>query len=195
MLHDSQNAYCQANVAIMSTKGAKCHGGFTILLEIQEVSVKVNTNDTIQALLFWDPGATLSLCTHLWAQTYNLPSRPTTVYLKVVNQAHEKIRTPEYRFFLKDNDGNDHEIWAVGLDNITDEIEYCGLENTYSLFPEIDKALLTRPRGPVDILIGMDYHGIHPTSYLSRDHIRITQSKFGTGYILTGATPSTCSRQ
>ena len=76
----------------MTAKGAKCNSSFTILLEIQEVTIRAGMNnpkDFTKAVLFWDPGATLSLCTHQWAKSHNFRSRPTTIYLKVVNKMHE----------------------------------------------------------------------------------------------------------
>ena len=81
----------------------------------------------MEALLFFDTGATLSLVTHLWAKKCALNSRPCTVYLKVVNKACERVDTREYQFWLVDNNGSEYEVWAVGLDAITDEIEFCDL--------------------------------------------------------------------
>ena len=131
ILHDSQNSYCEANVVVLTAKGTRCGNAKTVLLEIQEVVIRASLNAIITALLFWDPGATLSLCTHIWASKHCLTSRPCTVYLKVVNKAHEKVRTREYQFWLVNNDNKEHEIWAVGLDNITDEIEQCSYEPLY----------------------------------------------------------------
>ena len=41
----------------------------------------------------------------------------------------------------------------------------------------------------------MDYRGYHPVEYATEDHLRVTRSKFGTGYILTGSTPTECQTQ
>ena len=96
---------------------------------------------------------------------------------------------------MLDEDEAEHDIWAVGLDSITDEIEHCNLEPLYSQFPEVNRALLKRPTGSVDILIGMDYRGFHPVAHITRDHLRVTKSKFGSGFILTGTGNSGCPSQ
>ena len=150
--------------------------------------MKVKEDQFVEALVFWDPGATLSLVTHAWARNCQLESRPCTVYLKVVNKACEKIRTKEYQFWLMDRDKREYEVWAVGLESITDEIVHCSLDAVYDKFPEIDRESLQRPSGSVNVLLGMDHRGLHPVEYLTKDNLRVTRSKFGTGFILTGAT-------
>ena len=148
-------------MAVMTTNINTDSSGNTVLLEIQEVVVRVPNSKVTRALLFFDPGATLSLCTHSWASRFCLNSRPITIFLKVVNSACEQINTREYQFWLLDNDGKEHEVWAVGLGNITEEAEHSSLETLYDQFPEIDRQLIKRPSGSVDVLLEMDYQGFH----------------------------------
>ena len=101
----------------------------------------------------------------------------------------------EYQFWLLDNNDTEYEIWAVGLESITDEIEHCNLKPLEDQFPQVDRQLLRRPTGAVDILIGMDYRGYHPVEHSTKEHLRVTKSLLGTGFILTGAAPGTCKAQ
>ena len=41
----------------------------------------------------------------------------------------------------------------------------------------------------------MDYRGYHPVEYLNRGHLRVTRSKFGSGYVLTGSATTECTSQ
>ena len=109
-----------------------------------------------------------------------------------MNKACEKVRTREYLFWLLDNDKKRHEVWAVSLELITEEVEYCDLSPLLEQFPEIDHKLLLRQKGAVDILLGMDYRGFHPVQCITRGHLRVTRSQFGSGYILTGAAQHKC---
>ena len=76
---------------------------------------------------------------------------------------------------------------------MTEEAEHSSLETLYDQFPEIDRQSIRRPSGRVDVLLGMDYRGFHPVAHMSQGHLRVSKSKFGSGYVLTGTASSKCS--
>ena len=76
MLHDSRSLYCEAHVAVMTAKGTRSTDQKVILLEIQEVSVRAYQQQVVKAILFYDPGATLSLITHLFQTSLILQAVP-----------------------------------------------------------------------------------------------------------------------
>jgi hypothetical protein len=44
-----------------------------------------------------------------------------------------------------------------------------------------------RPSGEVDILIGENVCGLHPSDWVVNGNLKIKSSKFGSGYVMTGA--------
>ena len=59
-LHDSKNEYCSANALVNASVNSR---GQLILLGVQQVKVKLEEEDS-EAVLFYDSGSTLTLCTH-----------------------------------------------------------------------------------------------------------------------------------
>ena len=94
--------------------------------------------------------------------------------------------TTEYLVPLINIDGEDVEIWAVGLDRLTSESPSGGLEAAYQVFGDVDRARLERPEGAVDILLGQDYAGFLPRVVESRGHLLLLSSQFGSGLLLSG---------
>ena len=107
-LHDSKSSFCEANNLVAHTTerlGEKA----VVLLAMQAIDVVSPGGLPLKAVLFYDDGATLSLCRHTWARKMGLPGRPVTLYLKKVNESFEQLDTVEYVWHFSDNDG---QLWS-----------------------------------------------------------------------------------
>ena len=183
-LHDSKNQYCNANPVVNVSINSK---GQMILLGVQQVHVETVEGDKT-AILFYDSGSTLTLCTHSWARSKQLQGDPVTIYLKVLGGEYKAVDTCQYRFKVKGHQGEMYEVVAVGLDKLTREAPGGDLETAYSQFPDIPREQIQRPEGDVDILMGQDYAGHLPRVERSREHLLLLKSKFGSGRLISGRT-------
>ena len=133
-----------------------------VLLAIEEVKT-VTTRGLQGARGFWDNGATICLCTHSWAARMGLRGTPTSIYLKVVQHDHEQVDSKSYTFEVESRDGVRHSIKAFGVDQISREVKYSPPRELLEEFPEATEEQMRRTTGEVDLLLGMDVVGIHPT--------------------------------
>ena len=54
-------------------------------------------------------------------------------------------------------------VWGYGIDVITDPVEPVDLSNIRFLFPHVPQdAFETLDRKPLDILVGLNFFGMHP---------------------------------
>ncbi len=76
---------------------------------------------------------------------------------------------------------------VYGIDNISKSAGNIGIEAiAMKLFPYIEKSRLRVPtEGDTDILIGMQYAAFHPTRIDNRDHLLLTESRYG--YAIAGS--------
>ena len=99
--------------------------------------------------------------------------------------------TTLYSFTMRDNQGMEHHLKALGIEEITNKCLRINLDNLSHLFPKAPKQVWKRPVGAVDILVGGDYRGLQPAGGLIRDgqavaNLRLTESRFGCGFVLSG---------
>ena len=131
LLHGSGNKYCLAAGAIalafpvnqQQSEGGVgdkcCHGTDTpVLLEVQQLLVGPKEGERTPTTVFFDNGATVSLCTPDWAEQANLKGVPTTLYLQVVGQTYQKVDTRVYTIYLAYRTREVHSVAAYGMDMI-----------------------------------------------------------------------------
>ena len=53
-------------------------------------------------------------------------------------------------------------IEAYGIDKITSDIQNVSIDGLEHIFKGVSIREVTRPTGPVDLLIGYEYAGFHP---------------------------------
>ena len=192
LLHGSGSKYCQAASLIAAACPAESlgcdheHDG-PVLLEVQTLFVGTPEQDSVTSTnVFFDIGATVTLCTHDWAQRAKLRGSPTTLYLRVVGEDYQKVDTTKYSLCLTDCTGNVHHVTAHGMDLITELHEVPDLSPVKHLFPGVGEETFQRPTGPVDLLIGQNFRKLQPTGGVDVGNLRLVDSLFGSGKILTG---------
>ena len=161
--------------------------------------VKVIGADT-HANLCWDQGSTRSLVTHSFAKACSMRGQNIVYRLDVVGSKGEPMEGCYYVFDLGLNDGTSVRVWAYGIDQIMDPPEPVDLSPVRHLFPHLPNFVFApRSKRPVDILLGNNFLGLHPSGGQGRDavgNLRAYQSQFGHGWVVAGThsdvKPSPC---
>merc|ERR1711867_53141 len=107
-----------------------------ILLPIQEVDVE-SEGKAVSGRALWDTGATICLVTHRWARAVGLRGEQASVFLKVVNHAHEELRSIAYDIPFKNRQGAVRTIKALGVDTISKDAPYQPTRDVLQAFPEV----------------------------------------------------------
>ena len=192
-LHGSGSRYCSAAsvIAVSNSQQRKEEeeDRFSpVLLEIQRVQLVVE-GVVEETVLFFDNGSTVMLCTHRWAKKVGLRGEEVVYFLRVVGDQYAEKHTMMYSFTIEDNSGSRHKIHAYGMDVITEVERVPDLTDIKHLFPGVPDEALRIPTGEVDILIGQNHRSIQPKGAEEVNELRMVDSKFGCGKILTGTHP------
>ena len=145
-------------------------GDKTVILPIMKIKTNTRKNDYINVL--WDTAENLSLITTKRAKAMNLRGKP--VKLSVIVAGGEKYIVP-----MVNVSGCVRHIFAYGIDKVTNDISIIDKENLTRIFPDILLEQVARPSGEVDVLIGYDYAGWHPTKKQCCDHLLLLHNQFG----------------
>ena len=70
-------------------------------------------------------------------------------------------------------------VSAFGIDRITNRISPIHKESVSRVFPEVTMDQISRPLDEVELSVGYDYAGWHPTKELSNDHLLLLSNQFG----------------
>ena len=100
---------------------------------------------------------------------------------------------------LIDKENNLHSIEALGVDRIAGPIEKVNVDGVREIFSSDIQCMWdvvgSRPSGEVELLIGNNYLGLHPTELEASGNIKVLKSRFGTGFVLSGSHPALQSLQ
>ena len=107
----------------------------------------------------------------------------------MVHHQHEQVDSQSYGFEIVARDGTRHPIRAFGVDEISKERRYEPPNELLDEFPEVSAEQIRRLPGEVDLLLGMDVVGLHPSKVRTVGHRMLMQSQFGTGHLLVGNVP------
>ena len=141
--------------------------------------MRIPTNDDKFANVLWDGGATLSLITFRKARELGLVGKHVDLAVTKVGGKTEQINSNKYELPLKDQQNNIVNFVVYGIDKISSEVKEIDISGTVKLFNNINISDLQRPNGEIDILIGFEYAGYHPTRTQSNGHLLIMENIFG----------------
>ena len=121
-------------------------------------------------------------------------SQPVVFRLSVVGEKGEAEEGVYYEFELERNDSSIRKVWAFGVDNIMEPPDAVDISPVAGLFPHLPSKLFTQvPTRPVDILMGNNFLGEHPSGGEGRDAVgdlRAYQSQYGDGWVIDGTHPA-----
>ena len=67
-------------------------------------------------------------------------------------------------------------------------VSYVKVEGTVCPFPQLKfPALMRRPEGEIDLLVGIHEAGLHPRVLSCVGNLRLMSNQFGSGYLLDGS--------
>ena len=147
----------------------------TVILPIMKVRTHGDDNINIS----WDTAANLSLITKNKAKSMNLNGKP--VKLSVILAGGEKKVIESERYFVPivNLNGQVKHVSAFGIERITNSISEIDTECIMNIFPGVPFGRIARPCGEVELLVGYDYAGWHPTKELCHKHLLLLSNQFG----------------
>ena len=157
-----------------------------VLLIIQKI---LTPSGTITS--FFDNGSTCCLLLLSTASRLGLIGEDVIIAIHTVG-GQEEIKTKLFTFNIIDKNGVHHSIKAFGVNCISNgNIETCiNLHHLKQLFsPSIQKIWSKaeqRPAGHIELLIGLNHAGLHPTVHETRGNLIVYQSLFGSGFTIGG---------
>ena len=162
-----------------------------VLLLVQTVNTLTGTTT-----VFYDNGSTCCLITFSAANRLNLIGEAITITIKTVNET-KTISSFAYTITLTDMHGGHHLVTAYGVSNISNHrnsIDISGVVEEFS--PQVQQQWheIEQPSGEIELLIGMNACGLHPTDKEVSGNLKVMSSKFGSGLMLAGTHPKISSQ-
>ena len=150
----------------------------TCLLQLMKVRAQsVNGFETVNVL--WDGGSTLSLITFDAAKRMNLEGTPTKLSVIKVGGVPEEIKSQKYDLLLYNNQQQPVAFRVYGMEKISTKIEAVNVDGVLTLFKNVPKVEIERPRGQIDVLIGFEYAGHHPVRKQNAGNLLLLANQFG----------------
>ena len=145
--------------------------------------------ETAAGMVMIDPGSDTNFVRHGFAEQLGLVGEPCTFRLKVVDREARPINTARYQVEVEDCAGQRHTVYAMGLDTITvlpPDPDLSPLQDLLRGYPD---AVLNRPQGEVDLLLGLRNSALHGHTEKQWDNLRLLRSPLGCGWSLRGTHP------
>lgn len=149
------------------------------LFPIQSASV-VGLNQ--KATLFFDSGSNTTYITHKAAKRLKAKCLGSaTLSIITMGNTESKYKTKLYSVDLETKENTVITIKAYGMNEITSPVSELDLHVVAELFPTQTNIHDLQRQGEVDILIGIDYYGVHPKIEIAKagNHLSIMQGPFG----------------
>ena len=159
----------------------------TVLLSMQSIS-----SASGEMNCFFDDGSNCCLILHSSATRLGLRGEDVVMKLTTVNGQSE-AQSKVYSLNLIDTDNEVHNIKVFGVDWIAGAIEAVNIQGVKELFSSDVQGLwdkvATRPSGEIELLLGSNHLGLHPSDLEAKGNLKVLKSKFGSGYVLVGSHP------
>ena len=141
----------------------------------------------------FDNGSSRILVTHSFAKKAGLKELPAEYCMQVVGKGWETVKGVMYIFDFINRSGEKIKAWGYGIDVISDPVEPTDLTAVRAKFPHVpDAAFISLEKKPLDMLIGLNFLGIHPTGgegINKAGNLLALRSQFGGGWIIGGSDP------
>ena len=135
----------------------------------------------------YDSGASLSVISHHLAQYLGLKGDDIELSIVKVGNTIENIKSKIYYLTLFDLYGTEWYLNVIGLDQITTDHSYVNIREIAKHL-EVNESDISRPKGRVDLLIGVDYCSLLPQVVKTKDNLQLLQNSFG--FCVRGVTNS-----
>jgi hypothetical protein len=142
---------------------------------------------------FFDDGSDCTLILNSAAQRLGL--RGEDIMMEVKTDIG-MVKTPSkvYSVTIFDQQNKPHELTAFGFDRLNGKVESIDVSGVKDLFSDdiqrVWDRISTRPSGDVELLIGSDHLGLHPSEIEVQGNLKVYKSRFASGYVIAGKHPA-----
>ncbi|CAB4039112.1 uncharacterized protein LOC111319232 [Paramuricea clavata] len=137
--------------------------------------------------VLFDSGAQINLIRQETADCLGLKGKDISVTITKVGGEEEEMRTKVYRVPVSTIDNSrKHSIKAIGIPCISDTIASINTTDITKYLGLVNEKI-RRGKGPVDLLIGIDYAHLHTGEMKQADHVVARKSPLGR--VLFGSKP------
>ena len=148
------------------------------LLQLMRIPTNNNGRSGSVNVLF-DGGATISLITFSKVKSLGLNGTPIKLTVVKVGGTTEEIQSQKYDLDLTDKSGKRIRVQVYGIDKISTNIRSVKLNGILALFSGVKEKDIQRPRGEIDVLMGLEYAGYHPVRQQANGHLLLLENQFG----------------
>ena len=160
------------------------------LYEVVEATVgSLHHSEKMGAAVLIDGGSDTDFITEKFAEKLGLAGTPVELFLNVVGNQYRTVQSKAYQFHVFDTEGRRQLVCALGLPDITtlpDEPDLTDLKSLITGYPE---CVWTRPRGRIDILLGLRSSRLHGARHEVWGDLVMKKTVIGPGWVLTGSHP------
>ena len=122
------------------------------------------------------------------AKELQLKGKPVQLEIVTVGGQAKEIDSYRYKVQLVDKAGCTVEIEALGIDQISTDIQKINIDKVKQSFTRKEVLEIERPaEGVIDLLVGFEYAGYHPRCIESVGHLLLMKNQFA--YIMAGSHP------
>jgi hypothetical protein len=146
------------------------------LLQLMRVTAGKKIIDDMNVM--WDSGATVCLITFKKARELGLVGEKVAITIVKVGGEKELIESRIYEVPVHDSTGMVEYFQAYGIPRISSAIEVIETDR-YAVLLDVEPNLIRRPKGEVEMLIGLEYAGFHPDKEKILDHLVLFKNRFG----------------
>ena len=184
LLHKSNNV----NIGVASL--SKSHES---MLPVITANIFGPENIQKRANVLFDSGAQISLIRQETADCLGLKGKDISVTITKVGGEEKEMKTKMYKVPVSATDNSrKHSIKAIGIPCISDDIASISIAEIAKHLGLVNEKI-RRGKGPVDLLIGIDYAHLHTGETKQVDHIVARKSPLG--WVLFGSKPGCISSE
>lgn len=142
---------------------------------MSSVSTTYSMDQPINVL--WDSGSDITLITHGMAKKLGVKGADVMMFMVKVGNVTENVSAKN--ICVQDNAGNNYELKATGMDDISAQGPVVELSQVSTIFPDVNIGVIARPSGKVDMLIGTDYCELLPQVIRTKGKLQLLKNCFG----------------
>ena len=153
--------------------------------------VAVQMAEGIIGNILCDPGSTSTIILNSFASTLGMKPIVINTNVTVCGRKTKNADLNYYAVTVQLEKGP-RKIYMLGMDRLTSVPGDYDVSPAHSLFPHIQKELLSKPGGEIHIIIGQDNGDLLPSGGQGINEVgrlRVSDIPFGPGVVLTGSHP------
>ena len=156
------------------------------LYEVYNAEFQTTSSSNGRGTVMIDNGSDTNYIRHDFAASLGLVGEAHQCRIKVVDTDYRTVDTARYTVRLVDTDGEVHEVAALGLASITTLPPDPDLSPLLPLLGDVPEAVLQRPQGRVDMLVGLRNSSLHGKDVREWGNLRLLKARLGCGWAIRG---------